>query len=1093
MVNMQMPAAADGRWGRWGIPSALLLVLLACALAGAQWLNTAVSPERVTPPAQRPFSALHALLPGEVLTIPPNAMGLWKARARQGEVHVLLQRATPSGEPQVVNLCHQRMNQRHNPDVLYPIALRANLKNTGPDTARNPLIVAHRASLHLPLATVRGEASATSDRVKLHLEVRDTEAPPITWDVLFAEPEQPVTTQGEHRVFRFPLGAELWLVWQPAQADFGERTNLLPDAHRYKFGVRIRKVHLPQCTSGGLEWQLFDGDLERTETGAHLLAGLSSGGTRPIQSPAPIGTHTVPESAPQKLEDERLFEALTESGLAKPVDFKNRLSLAPSDGLHADGGDHRPLLRTLFGSANGRYVQAQVRAANQARHWLAVRVALPEGQPLNPGTSALTGFRASSANELLTLEQGLPPTWVRLFKRPQAGWSDWVRVMAPQTWLMPDPSGGLAQDRPTVHLEVPVEGHSKHPLHLQLLGKLVEVDGGELLEEQAACLGPGCSVDTIVVNLRIAPKPGVTKVRLKVGAWDQFIRMNADTSGAPLRVQARRGDWRWSAAPHEHRASNAAPASVEVRARDGQILFANGELTATAHELGVGPMVGLGPTHERSLVGMLGRLGALGQRSAVAQTTLEPEYQRVLTHIMRCVAGGGDWDPNAGRCVSTHTTPVREADSFGAVVVMDARLGDVVAATSGENLPHGITANTLLAFDRFNPTGSPLALHAWQHDGGPAHAPGSAFKLLQAMSFVVAASDSPEVMGWIYGLPVAQVDAVAKAAGKPFQMSSACYPSPCSGHQPHVTNFGLNAPEPASRYASSSRFGLREALRHSVNTWFAMTAEWVDQTVAGGHVDARPLGSMGLWRERPIRQVVGTLGFLDQHKLDGGLLPDGFSWHPDDALLASASNLDPVTDVSALRFQALGLRMQTTPLQMAMAAAAIATDRPVTPRLLLSLNGVLSTTPPKEAWPLMLHTTPIQEAMQDVVSMGTAARAFADPLLQPVRQFVHGKTGSAPLAGPATGTDCKRWPLQVPAPVSCLHNAWFVGYLRPGAIPGEARTLAFAVQISHTRGMGGSQAAPVVAAWLKTLWAAHQRTGAPPAPGSSQASTTKDS
>ena len=40
---------------------------------------------------------------------------------------------------------------------------------------------------------------------------------------------------------------------------------------------------------------------------------------------------------------------------------------------------------------------------------------------------------------------------------------------------------------------------------------------------------------------------------------------------------------------------------------------------------------------------------------------------------------------------------------------------------------------------------------------------------------------------------------------------------------------------------------------------------------------------------------------------------------------------------------------------------------------------------------------------------------------------------------------------------------------RPGAVPGENRPLAFAVQITRTRMLGGGLAAPVIARWLEAI------------------------
>jgi len=90
--------------------------------------------------------------------------------------------------------------------------------------------------------------------------------------------------------------------------------------------------------------------------------------------------------------------------------------------------------------------------------------------------------------------------------------------------------------------------------------------------------------------------------------------------------------------------------------------------------------------------------------------------------------------------------------------------------------------------------------------------------------------------------------------------------------------------------------------------------------------------------------------------------------------------------------------------------------------------------------------------MQLVVSAGTARAAFADPRFDALRPYLYLKTGTADLD--ETGA---------------VQNAWLVGWLEPGALPGESRRLAFACLISHVAGTGGEECGPVTAAWLAGL------------------------
>src|SRR5450830_1089567 len=145
------------------------------------------------------------------------------------------------------------------------------------------------------------------------------------------------------------------------------------------------------------------------------------------------------------------------------------------------------------------------------------------------------------------------------------------------------------------------------------------------------------------------------------------------------------------------------------------------------------------------------------------------------------------------------------------------------------------------------------------------------------------------------------------------------------------------------RRAVAGRLGLAQAMTYSLNTWFAWTGELSDRSLLGraegGAPDLQPLEADALDQVRPIAGMARTLGFGQALRLDGGLLPPDFRWGAWDALQASASHIDPVHSRHELRQMAIGLRMQVTPLQMALAAAAVGQGATVAPRLLLALDG----------------------------------------------------------------------------------------------------------------------------------------------------------
>jgi cell division protein FtsI/penicillin-binding protein 2 len=198
------------------------------------------------------------------------------------------------------------------------------------------------------------------------------------------------------------------------------------------------------------------------------------------------------------------------------------------------------------------------------------------------------------------------------------------------------------------------------------------------------------------------------------------------------------------------------------------------------------------------------------------------------------------------------------------------------------------------------------------------------------------------------------------------------------------------------------------------------------------------------------------VGFGQELRLDGGLLPDDFRWSRWDALQASEAHIDPIHTRHELRQMAIGLRMQVTPLHMAMVAGAVGEGRAIAPRLLLELDGreAQLAAPPK----LGVRLDRIRAGMKGVVDAGTAASAFRGPQMDAVRHGLFGKTGTSPAI--VTGTDGVRRELA---------TVWFTGYLEPGSVPGQRHRIAVAAFVSHSEASGGEHAAPVVASVLRTM------------------------
>jgi cell division protein FtsI/penicillin-binding protein 2 len=418
--------------------------------------------------------------------------------------------------------------------------------------------------------------------------------------------------------------------------------------------------------------------------------------------------------------------------------------------------------------------------------------------------------------------------------------------------------------------------------------------------------------------------------------------------------------------------------------------------------------------------------------------------QALGQRVLDCVGlRQGRWDGAA--CTGAAPVP---AGRHAGLVVVDTETGDVLAA-AGAGAGEVSAANwaEVRDFDRTSPARSPLRLPALQHDGGAHQSPGSTFKVVSALGLELAAQSDPQIDALLGGMPLAALNQLARQRGFGFHTEAAVYP--LDPHLAHITNYREQS---LDRRAQQGRLGLAQALTYSLNTWFAWSGELSDHSLFGradgGAPDLQALDADALDPIRPIVAAAHRLGFEQPLRLDGGLLPADFNWRDWDALQATPAHIDPIHTRHELRQMSIGLRMQVTPLHMALAAAAVGQGKVVQPRMLLSLAGADSALPAMR--PIGVRLDRIRAGMKGVVDVGTGAGAFGATALAGVRPGLYGKTGTAP-----TGEDTA--------------TVWFTGWLEAGSLPGQTHRLALAAFVSHSDATGGAHAAPVVAALLATL------------------------
>lgn len=845
-----------------------------------------------------------------------------------------------------------------------------------------------------------------------------------------------------------PLGHDGWLLWR---------------ADGQTAALRVHRRASTACpVAGQLQVQL----LRPTDAGDAAGAGAGRAQVLAYAPGAPVentwlppGRYLVPTVAAAALEDQTLFAQLRESGLLR-LTPDGLIALAPPD-LAAwraaatparaatlalwdrTALDARALkrLERLYHRADGDFLRAQVDIFNSERRLLAWRM-----RPQAPAGS----WQASIGGAPTAIASTLPPAGARLFAQLPQGWDAWRRI---QDW----PASGPAQL--TYALARPATG--SETLTLLVLGRVVQLSGAQLQASTPACSGRACPGPDAARELRLALAPGATRMTLTVAPIDTRA---APGDAAYRHIGLVDGKLAWQAVSASASVPGSVPGSVPARGagapdslapvtlvdRAGAALWNDGAPSAAASAAGLAPLLGYRADQTNSIAGMLGRVGDGAAHAATL--TLDLDLQAASQGALDCIGmRRGHWD--GAHCSGGGAVP---AGRHAGLVILDTENGDVLAAAgAGAGQVDAANWSEVRDFDRLDPARSPLRLPALQHDGGVHRSPGSTFKVISALGLELAAQGDPQLDALLGGLPLGAIDQLARTRGFAFQTDAPAYPwDPAgSGTQARITNY---REQQAGRRAQDGRLGMAQALTYSLNTWFAWAGELSDRSLfgrgTGGVPDLAGFSPAALDPVRPIVAMAHRLGFERPLRLDGGLLPDNFSWSTWDALQSTAAHIDPIHSRHEVRQMAIGLRMQATPLQMALAAAAIGQGRIVAPRLLLTLDGRAARGAVAPATGVRLDR--IRAGMKGVVDSGTAARAFQGADLAQLRRGLSGKTGTAPT-GPASGSD------------GASATVWFTGWLEPGSLPGQRHRLAFAAFVSHSEASGGEHAAPVIAAVLR--------------------------
>ena len=1018
-------AMSQSRWiGVAGALSALVGGVIIAGHArhlGAATISTAQAAEQVHAAA-----AYGAVLPGVAFTVPARP-GL-ELRVVQGGA-LLVAAGMQAAPPVRVDLCSQlraagsarlvplRLGYRFD-DVQRWVAHNSGAADQV--SLRNVLLVdAAAAAEAMPELQISGMARADfadplSEPLQLSWRSAQGKARWIS-DASFGQVERGASAQ-------VALRQQGWLLWGSAALRIERRANAMcPQAG----DLLVQMYHLPSAAPVG---------------GVHALVTAFPARGRAVSSSLAPGQYLVPSAPRAALEDQTLFQDLQAHGLLR-LNAGGAIDTVPRDlalwNAAADTGRAAPLpgwsdvqldhsavklIKRLYYEADGDYVRQQIDIYNSELRLLAWRVR--SGPQWN---ASVDGGPVAATTQM-------PGAAARLFDEVPQGWQPWMRVAHwPQT-----------SAPPVVHLtlELPQPAIGGESMQLMLIGRASNASGARM-QLHAACTGRACAAEDDAQIISLELQAGARSVQLDV----QALAMHApeDQTYRHLRIEGGKLVWQalgGGGLPSSVKAQAQSP--VLLQDRNGTLLWADGAPTQPALDAGLAPMLGFSADHASSVAGMLARLPSASGAAVSARMTLDLPLQALSQKVLECVGmRRGHWDGKT--CTGGGSVP---DGRHAGMVILDTETGDVlVAAGAGAGTVSSANWSEVRDFDRADPARSPLRLPALQHDGGAHQSPGSTFKVISALGLELAAASDAQIDSLLSGMPLAAINHLAQQRGYGFHTDAATYP--INPHLAHITNYKEQS---LDRRAQEGRLGLAQALTYSLNTWFAWSSEMSDRSLfgrpEGGAPDLQALDANALDPVRPIVAAAHRLGFEQALRLDGGLLPADFNWSTWDALQATPAHIDPIHTRHELRQMAIGLRMQVTPLQMAIAAAAVGQGKVVAPRLLLALDGTDSVMPTMPDIGIRLDR--IRAGMKGVIDVGTAASAFGGKALAPLRPKLYGKTGTAPTSDDSA-------------------TVWFTGWLEPGSLQGQTHRLAVAAFISHSEASGGDHAAPVVAAVLATL------------------------
>lgn len=274
-----------------------------------------------------------------------------------------------------------------------------------------------------------------------------------------------------------------------------------------------------------------------------------------------------------------------------------------------------------------------------------------------------------------------------------------------------------------------------------------------------------------------------------------------------------------------------------------------------------------------------------------------------------------------------------EIDARFATLTLVNSTGEILALAQTPSLPTDVNFQREGYTQSYKPASSPLTFKAGYHDGGSGYVSGSVLKILSALFIANELGVDHE---YVEGLSFDDWNSIiSKTAMDPKQ---GCFPvinGNCSRRS--IRNYiGERGIDSIKMHHDNQKYGLKTAVRDSLNTYFAFMLDSIEQKPVFAH---QAFGIRSYLPTSKWRDFVSHFGFYAPLALDAGLLTTNIT---NTIFYAPPSKLRYGVDYQAddqLWRAAVGEQTLVTALQVAQFTLAIANEKLTKLSLLQSVDN----------------------------------------------------------------------------------------------------------------------------------------------------------